>query len=165
MVKGRGASARSSPVVTPSRRSSGGCSSDVPNTTRGCSHVLIWFARSTFGFLVITKPTDMSSPSIDELDQHFRALKREIRQSFPSEDGPPSPKVRLLVEVLKHVNTKAKQVWSVRRQNRLRPDRHYNVGFALKCDLEILDHYLRIDGQFSTSTVVSDGLISLDRSH
>lgn len=51
MLKGRGASARSSPVVTPSPRSSGGCSSDVPNVTRGClitgSHVRLpsWLHR------------------------------------------------------------------------------------------------------------------------
>jgi hypothetical protein len=101
----------------------------------------------------------MSSPSQEELDQQFKTLQTEIRQRFPITGRSPSRRGVLLLDVGNHIRTKAAKVWSMGLQSRPRPDRHYCVGFALKCDLEILGHYLQIEGSVSTETIVSGELI------
>lgn len=101
----------------------------------------------------------MSSPSIKELEQQLRTFKKEIHQRFLFDKGAPSRRGYLLLAFLKCIKEKAREVWYLRRQDCPRPDRHYPVGFALKCDLEILGHYLQNGGSVTKETIVSDELI------
>lgn len=98
----------------------------------------------------------MHAKPTHDLAEELQALQRVICTLFPRhKDGLPSRRGRLLLDLIKLVKQKAEVIWTLKCQDVWRSDRHCSVGFALRCDLEILHVYIQKPGVLQTEAIVS----------